>query len=94
MRNTSNGLVGITFGNNLFVTNGFSGTILTSPDGITWTSRTSGTTNELQGSTYGNSLFFIVGYSGTILSSSDGITWTSSTSGTTSTLSQVYIFSD
>ena len=31
----------------LFVTVGVTGTILTSPDGITWTSRTSGTTKRL-----------------------------------------------
>jgi len=33
------------------VTVGKSGTILTSPDGTTWTSRTSGTSNELRGVT-------------------------------------------
>ena len=33
----------------MFVTVGHSGTILTSPDGTTWTSRTSGTTNDLVG---------------------------------------------
>ena len=32
----------------LFVAVGASGTLLTSPDAITWTSRTSGTTNNLR----------------------------------------------
>jgi len=41
----------VTFGNSTFVTIGDSGTILTSSDGITWTSRTSGTTERLFGVT-------------------------------------------
>jgi len=57
-----------------------SGTILTSPDGVTWTERTSGTTNLIFGVTYGNSTFVAVG-SGTILTSPDGVTWTERTSG-------------
>lgn len=57
-------------------------TILTSPDGITWTSQTSGTTQALNGITYGNNTFVAIGGS-TILTSSDSITWTSRTSGTT-----------
>jgi len=36
----------------LYVAVGDSGTILTSSDGTTWTSRTSGTTNTLYGVTY------------------------------------------
>ena len=44
-------LEGITYGNSIFVTVGRgedgSGTIMTSSDGINWTSRTSGTTNNL-----------------------------------------------
>ena len=73
----------------LFVAVGNSGTILTSSDGTTWTSRTSGTTNNLYGVTYGNSTFVTVGQSGTILTSTDGTTWTSRTSGTSNSLSGV-----
>jgi hypothetical protein len=40
---TSNWLNGVTYGNGLFVAVGEDGTILTSPDGVTWTQRTSGT---------------------------------------------------
>ena len=73
-----------------FVAVGASGTILTSDNGTTWTSRTSGTSVTLQNVTYGNSLFLAVGESGTILTSSDnGTTWTSRTSGTTYTLKDV-----
>jgi hypothetical protein len=40
---TSKWLNGVTYGNGLFVAVGEGGTILTSPDGVTWTQRTSGT---------------------------------------------------
>jgi len=68
------------------VTVGNGGTILTSTDGTTWTSRTSGTSQHLHGVTYGNSNFVTVGNGGTILTSTDGTTWTSGTSGTSSDL--------
>ena len=62
---------------------GVSGTVLTSSDGISWTSRTSGTTNALYGGTYtasnvdGVKEFILVGGFGTILSSKDdGASWT------------------
>jgi len=64
------------YGNSTFVAVGESGTILTSSDGTTWTSRTSGTTNHLYGVTYANSTFVTVGDNATILTSSDGTTWT------------------
>ena len=65
-----------------FVAVGESGTILTSSDGTTWTSRTSGTSQGLDGVSYGDSTFVAVGVIGTILTSSDGASWTSRTSGT------------
>jgi len=70
----------------LYVAVGNGGTILTSADGTTWTSRTSGITNDLWGDHYGNSTFVTVGDSGTILTSSDGTSWDNRTSGTTNTL--------
>ncbi|MBI1821274.1 MAG: hypothetical protein HY036_00400 [Nitrospirae bacterium] len=54
------------------------GIILTSPDGITWTARTSGTTNSLTGVVWSGSQFVAVGgnYQGVVvLTSPDGITW-------------------
>jgi photosystem II stability/assembly factor-like uncharacterized protein len=82
-------LVGITYGNSTFVAVGESGTILTSPDGVTWTSRNSGTTNSLWGITYANNKFVAVGEAGAILTSPDGLTWTSQNSGTTDDLNGV-----
>jgi hypothetical protein len=56
------------------------GAILTSPDGITWTPRTSGTPNGLRSIVWNGSQFVVVGgnpgVSGTILTSPDGINWT------------------
>jgi hypothetical protein len=75
-------LNGITFGNGMFVAVGEVGTILTSPDGVNWTARSSGTTNELRGIAFGNGVFVAVGLFGTILTSTDGITWTTQTSET------------
>ena len=42
---TGNGIMGISYGNNTFVAVGDSGTILTSSNGTTWSSRSSGTIN-------------------------------------------------
>ena len=48
----------------LYVSVGDEGTILTSSDGTTWTSRTSGTTNILNGVAYGNNTIVTVGKGG------------------------------
>ena len=83
---TSNYLNGIAYGNGLFVAVGIYGTIITSPDGITWTQRTSGTSNHLQGVVYGDGLFVAVGSeypNESILTSTDGITWTERGTGLT-----------
>jgi hypothetical protein len=67
-------------GSNLYVAAGGNGLLYSSPDGITWTSRTSGfgstTINKVA---YGNGLWVAVGASGTITTSTDGITWTART---------------
>ena len=72
----------------LFVVVGYGGIILTSSDGVTWTSRTSGFSSELYSVTYSESLglFIAVGSSGTILTSSNGVNWISKTSGVTTIL--------
>ena len=77
-----NDLRGVTYGSGTFVAVGDSGTILTSPDGVTWTIATSGTNSDLSGVTYGNDIFVAVGGNtvfpstgGTILTSPDGVTW-------------------
>jgi len=46
---------------------GYSGTILTTTDAITWTSRTSGTSNDINNVHYNSAGFVAVGDSGTLL---------------------------
>ena len=56
---------------------------MTSPDGITWTSRTSAADNQWRSVTYGSGLFVAVSSTGTgdrVMTSPDGIDWTLQTS--------------
>ncbi|TMH41738.1 MAG: hypothetical protein E6H56_06985 [Betaproteobacteria bacterium] len=46
-----------------------SGTILTSPDGVTWTQRASGTVNTLSGVAWSGTKLVAVGNTGTALTS-------------------------
>ena len=87
--NTTNQLLGIAFGNGLWVAVGVKGTILTSSDGISWTKLTNPTTHNLTEIAYANGIWVIVGYSGSILTSKDGISWTRQTSHTGEYLSSV-----
>jgi len=82
----------VTFGNGLFVAVGDSGKISTSPDGDTWTLRSSGVTSHLRGVTFGNGIFVAVGLSSAILTSVNGIDWDIQTpiSGFTVIFSAVY----
>jgi len=91
---TPNGLSAITYGNGLFVAvgasvwsgNGYSATILTSPDSTNWTQTTNlpatfPGANGLSGIAYRRGLFVAVGDGGTILTSSDGTNWVQQISG-------------
>jgi hypothetical protein len=77
------------YGNGQFVAAGRSGTVLTSPDGTTWTERTSGTTDSLLGVIYGNGKFVAVGSYGAVLTSSDGVNWIVQSSATTYHLNEI-----
>jgi hypothetical protein len=79
-------LFSVTFGNDLFVAVGDSGTIITSPDGATWTQQHSGTTTVIRSVSYCKDRFIAVGDSGKILSSTDGKAWASIPSGSTQSL--------
>jgi hypothetical protein len=72
----------ITFnGTNLYIAVGTAGLLLTSPDAITWTSRTSGFgSDEILVVYFANSLWVIGGAAGKLATSTDGITWTARTS--------------
>jgi hypothetical protein len=83
-------LLDTVFGDSLNVVSG-AGTILTSPDALAWTSRTTGTVEWLSGiaRSAGDDIFVTVGGAGVILSSPDAITWTSRTSGVSEWLNAV-----
>jgi len=69
----------IIFENGIWITIGDNGTIKTSSDYLTWTTRTSGTTENLKGITYNSdtSTFTVVGDNNVIIASDDnGVTWT------------------
>jgi hypothetical protein len=61
---------------------GAAGAILTSPDGVHWTSQTSGTSEDLAAVASNGNLWVAGGWNGTLLTSTDGITWTQRPSGT------------
>ena len=84
---TTNFLFGVTYGGGKFVAVGVFGTILTSPDGVTWTAQTA--TGNFYGVTYSGSQFVAVGGSGKIVTSPDGTTWTAQTSNTSNGLNGV-----
>ena len=65
------------------------GYIITSVDGDSWSTVSSGTSNSLNDVTYGNGLFVAVGQNGTIITSSDGTSWDLQSSGTTNFLDEV-----
>src|SRR5690606_5527398 len=63
----ANSWTSVTYGNGLFVAVAYDGTnrVMTSPDGITWTSRSAPEANVWYSVTYGNGLFVAVSTSGT-----------------------------
>lgn len=80
------GLTGIRYNGTHLLAVGQRGTILTSPDGTTWTARRSGTSSTLVDAAWGGGRWVLVGLGGTILTSPDGVSWTAQTSGTTDAL--------
>lgn len=88
------------FANGLFVAVGSSGSIVTSPDGTTWTASPSSgvvTTQQLNGVHYNASaaLWVAVGNAGTIITATDPTgTWTLQTSGTIGSLNEVTYFNN
>ena len=83
----------ITFGLSLFVA-AVQGTttqsVITSPDGVTWTSRTTPAITAIDVAYNGTNLFVLVGNVGAVQTSPDAVTWTTRTSGTTNTLRGVF----
>lgn len=79
-------------GSNLYVAVGGTGLVMTSPDAVTWTTRTSGTTVALYKVKWitETSRYVAVGDSGKVLYSTDGISWNNTTVATASLRSVSY----
>jgi len=80
---TSNGLMSVTYGNDLFVAVGFFDTILTSPDAVTWSLRSQEGQGLLTDVAFGNGTFVAIGVerdyaprTTVIRTSRDAINWT------------------
>ncbi|TXK83997.1 X2-like carbohydrate binding domain-containing protein [Paenibacillus sp. N3.4] len=88
MSGTTEALRSVVYAGNQFVAVG-NQTIVTSPDGITWTARQSlsnGMRDRLYGVSYGKGVYVAVGWYGAIFSSSDGVSWIRRNTGPTSDL--------
>jgi hypothetical protein len=79
----SNNWDGIAYGNGVYVAVSSTGTnrVMTSTDGVTWTSRTASDNNSWYDVAFGNGVFVAVSENGTnrVMTSTDGISWTSRT---------------
>jgi hypothetical protein len=75
-------LKSVTYVSYQFVAVGDGGSVLTSPNGTTWTTENSGTINNLKSVAYGNNQYVALGDGGTIVTSTNGTTWTLRSSGT------------
>ena len=79
-------LKSVAWSGTMYVAVGLNSTVLTSPDGVTWTSQTLGTPNTLSSVTWDGSQFVAVGDApgsvGAVLTSPDGVHWTSQNLGT------------
>ncbi len=72
---TGENLYGVVRGPGTYVAVGDLGTIVTSPDGVSWTRRDAGTYFGLKEVVYANGGFVAVGDHATVATSPDGLTW-------------------
>jgi hypothetical protein len=78
-------LYSVAYNGSLIVAVGQSAKVLTSTNGVSWSSSTQGT-QHFNRVTYGGGKFIAVGMGGTIYTSPDGAAWTQQTSGTSNDL--------
>lgn len=81
------------FANNLFVGGTSNGRIITSPDGLTWTVRTSNfPAGRIMAIAYGGGKFMAVGGANSVIISTNGTTWTAKANSLTSTTLSAVIY--
>jgi hypothetical protein len=81
-----NTLRAVAYGGGQFVAVGDGGTIISSPDGYSWTNQTSGVSSFLHGVAYADGQYAAVGDGGLILISSNAAAWTPAATITTDAL--------
>jgi len=86
---TNQHLFGVTWGAGQFVAVGTGGAIVTSPDGVTWSTQSSGSQEFLVRVAYGSGRFVVVGHNGTVLTSNNGVSWSPSSVATSENLVDV-----
>jgi hypothetical protein len=87
-------ILNILFVNSLFFVMGGSGMLRSSPDGSTWTARTTGFgASSVQGVTYQYGFYVVVGDAGKISTTPDLTTFTARTTGTSNALNEVTFLS-
>lgn len=84
---TGNDLIWITYGAGKYMAVGYNGTIMSSSDGMSWSTQVSGITSELSSVKWNGSQWIAVGEY--LLSSLDGITWSIRDTGTINYLNGV-----
>ena len=72
---TAEDLEAVVYGNGTFIAVGRNGTIVSSADGVLWTSLNSGTTKWIKAISYSNQSFKAVGWEGVYLTSAEGQQW-------------------
>jgi fibronectin-binding autotransporter adhesin len=77
---------GLAFGNSTFVLTGHQGALLTSPDAISWSVRSTGRLITLNGVTWNGTQFIAVGNTGNVTTSANGTVWTNRSTPTTAAL--------
>ena len=78
----------VSFGGGVFVSGGARGAVGSSTDGISWTTRLTGSSQSIFNIAYGNGTFLALAGSD-VLASPDGTNWTLRTLGTTYTVSGI-----
>jgi hypothetical protein len=66
----------VIYANGLYTAVGKKGTVLTSPDGVSWTSRSSGVSQYIEHVIWANNRYVAVGEKGLMITSPDSINWT------------------